>query len=532
LPGESDIFGNDQQAGYVGRQPLYYCLEASGNYPYVRKQVGVATFDNTLNQIVNPFIYGSSRSTGWEYNSGLLKFRTVNDTNGKSLINLFTKKDIDRIELYIKENDPGATDWPKGQTFYLTEANNWEINWSNDSSNVDGREFDATDTTTAIKDYYSNGITCKNAYPDNIFSVKAIFGQPNLLTSSQQPDKFIGFDGGLCDASDNNGWIDIKFNIILKEPCTVLAEVVSPSGENYAQASRVINGGWTGITNALNYTYLQDYAPYGAVVPPTPSENPALWSEPLYVMPADTSLGVQTAPYQTRAGAPYGISSSGSFGTTQCISGDVNKLGQGCKDNSDCGFDINNSNAIGLCIGMTLNDSSKLGSGWQGARDILQNLFAKSINIWKWDFDDNQYKKSTADSVDNWDIPSSGVGPTVTNILITDQPADGIDDEFVGPSTMISLKFNSNVKKNQLPKNQLPLTGYTVDWGDDTAPSRVMGLKILDRSNSAQPHTLFHLYECNSGNCSYKPTIQITDNWGLTSLDTSYGDQIKINNNN
>jgi len=44
--------------------------------------------------------------------------------------------------------------------------------------------------------------------------------------------------------------------------------------------------------------------------------------------------------------------------------------------------------------------------------------------------------------------------------------------------------------------------------------SQVNNLKIEARSDSANPHVLFHTYECLSAPCTYIPKIQVEDNWG------------------
>ncbi|PIT89649.1 hypothetical protein COU23_02800, partial [Candidatus Kuenenbacteria bacterium CG10_big_fil_rev_8_21_14_0_10_36_11] len=66
IPGETDIFGKDNQAGYMGRQPLYYCMESAGNYPYIKvTRTGGRSLlyqycdkDNVAEMLIGGYIFG------------------------------------------------------------------------------------------------------------------------------------------------------------------------------------------------------------------------------------------------------------------------------------------------------------------------------------------------------------------------------------------------------------------------------------------------------------------------------------------
>ena len=100
----------------------------------------------------------------------------------------------------------------------------------------------------------------------------------------------------------------------------------------------------------------------------------------------------------------------------------------------------------------------------------------------------------------------------------------------------VVLLFNSFVGDNQLP-----LVRYTVDWGDGTT-SNVSNLRIQDKDNPADPHRLVHTYTClgpgdpnydgNTKACTFKPRVQIEDNWGWcngTGSDKYSGDGTRCN---
>jgi hypothetical protein len=159
--------------------------------------------------------------------------------------------------------------------------------------------------------------------------------------------------------------------IFLKEPCTVLAQVVSPTGENYAWSSRIKDGGWV-QENALGYEYNTDYIPYGASVVPDPVGDPKVWENPLYVEMPDKSLG-NKAPYQVRAGYPY--STVGNY-DKQYICKDGLKKGQDCLD-----LNGNANNAFcytyGTCrvpineLDVLDGDTPSSGGGSVDPRDIM-----------------------------------------------------------------------------------------------------------------------------------------------------------------
>jgi len=114
---------------------------------------------------------------------------------------------------------------------------------------------------------------------------------------------------------------------------------------------------------------------------------------------------------------------------------------------------------------------------------------------------------------------TTGTAPIIKNI--------SVNTTTIIKNGFASLKFNSQVNKNQLP-----LVEYDVSWGDGTITT-LSGAEMRDRPSASDPHEVFHLYSywdlknkdvagdgitcgTNAGvnYCSIKPKVKIKDNWG------------------
>jgi len=539
LPGETDIFSSIEQAGYKDRQPLYYCLQAKGNYPYVRIFSYVGECDQCdngsegCNSIHKDIDIGggevvreckdngaSASETNWTGDKFKKLFEDEKIPNVK-------ESDINAIRFIVKRRS--HDDWPAlGTAFILNKKNNWQAGWNN--TNV-----------------FETNPDC-NIRTGNYFGLKVGFNDKHEWNSVTMIH---------CDGSSGKGGVAFEGELLLNEPCNVIAQVVTPFGENKAWSERVQKDGWTD-ENVLNYKYNQDYYPYGAAVVGEPVGDPTQWQEPLYIMPADKSMGFQE-PYQIRAGMPYSVSSvrlinlgdfddSDKIGQAQCIAGSAEKIGKNCKDNQDCGYNFD-GNGQGLCVGVNLTDEQKsilntniiasssgtfcfngdkdgescknstdcdsglclpristLDYSESNGKDRLSKLFAKSYHVWEWN---NEHRRYELKDNLNWDITpsvSDKYKPQVLNIKINDKEKGDI--QIYGLKSVV-LKFNS-----QIDNNHLPLVGYRVDWGDGSPISQVNDLKVYPKTDEKDPHILFHTYECSTGECKFVPKIQIEDNWG------------------
>jgi len=177
---------------------------------------------------------------------------------------------------------------------------------------------------------------------------------------------FVNIEYGVCDTNKTVSSFDWEFRFSYAY-CGELVQVVTPSGQNKAWLSR-ISAGSTYKVPGLNYNYTQGYQPFGSVVPPLPSENPAEWdskddaqdnaditsddtfylgNQPVFVEAPDTSFDW---PYQARAGSPYSCNASGSAEDAGCY----------------------------------LPDRTKVTGNSVDAANRLKQLFAKSYNVWFW----------------------------------------------------------------------------------------------------------------------------------------------------
>lgn len=518
ISGETDVFGSDEQAGYAGRQPLYYCLEAAGNYSY-KRDLGFTNgfrIENLPQPIAEGILYMRQQGfpflpEGWGTDSGIYYF----DSRGFGLREI----DIERIVLtpncgeggvdsncFSKRDNPNAV-------ITLDRSNNWMgYLLTSGSLRIEPNTW---------QDILSNGYlnadsgSCPNS--DDFFAINAMFNENGDFTTLR---------AGLCNRGGDTGYVGYKTTFYLREPCNVITQVITPNGKNTAWSHRVQGAdnysNWQ-QDNDLGYEYIQDYEPYGASVVPAPVSDPSQWENPLYVMPANTSFEFQE-PYQVRAGSPYGDMRDvgiGGLDSAQCIAGSADMLGKQCDDSSDCGYNFGGEGG-GLCMGINLTDNQRaiIGGGWPMGQERLSNLFARSYGVWRWQ--DDQYVE-VSDDVDNgetfgWDITGEARFndriPRVTNIQVRDQGGD-VEIVVVGPKGL-KLSFNAEVDNDHLP-----MTAFRVNWDDGTPNSQVNNLRIYPRTNESDPHILTHVYSCEIGGvgwngtaCVYKPSIQVEDNWG------------------
>jgi hypothetical protein len=119
----------------------------------------------------------------------------------------------------------------------------------------------------------------------------------------------------------------------------------------------------------------------------------------------------------------------------------------------------------------------------------------------------------------------------VENIRVNDKRSTTIE------SGIGTVKLSFTVK---VDPDQLPLTAYSIDWGDGNFTS-VSGVVLRNRSNPENPFVLYHLYDywqmlkaanlpvddrpesldCATGGnkCTTKVRVMAKDNWGAQSGD-------------
>lgn len=137
-------------------------------------------------------------------------------------------------------------------------------------------------------------------------------------------------------------------------------------------------------------------------------------------------------------------------------------------------------------------------SGTYNPEDSIKRLFAESHGRWEWD---RGHYKIQADP--GWQPPVDacngdgsqprpnypddycGVIPVVNNFTINQK---GFGEVNINRNGFVEVNFNT-----QSDPNQLPLTMYGVDWGDNLH-TVVSGVEMRDRQNLDNPHRLYHLY--------------------------------------
>lgn len=131
------------------------------------------------------------------------------------------------------------------------------------------------------------------------------------------------------------------------------------------------------------------------------------------------------------------------------------------------------------------------------------------------------------------DADYCAITPIISNIRVNNQSAG--DLVLANSSEIVNLTFNT-----QVDSQQLPLTMYSIDWGDGET-SIVTNVQMRDRPNPDDPHSLYHLYsfwdlraqeaagtpgiDCSDPNeCRVRPRIIIKDNWGWCNNAVNYAD--------
>lgn len=220
-----------------------------------------------------------------------------------------------------------------------------------------------------------------------------------------------------------------------------------------------------------------------------------------------------------------------------CSKGSPN-FGEPCQVNSNCGTG-------GVCQGVA-EALCKLGDN-DGKSCLIDDCPGGTC-----DFQDLRYYSSAQY---NWSPPTSlctrdkvgfvrdrngvndiycSIPPYIDNFMVNGKSGDntaGDKVEIHGGGGFATLTFTSHVDANQLP-----ISGYQIDWGD-FALTKATGIKINQKQSPNNPHIFYHYFnywdiqgkmeqsksksnykiECGTGPdgnyCVVYPKIQIVDNW-------------------
>jgi len=329
LAGESNIFSNEPTIGYMGRKPLYYCLASKGDYPYYEKKVA------GYNQVGDGETVSVDVS-GYEiYRDEIIGVKL----EGVEIDHNNTDYDDCNVVAAIDGGFEDTSSQPRS-----TGAKRGTMIFDNKNKNYWDHAFEdsytkSSYTAAGLNKYIALRCSGQRAENDStVASARLEFDEHDMLQQIQFK---------LVDANGSGG--HAKFysaNITYRgERCEYIVKVVTEDGENKAWATRLQKNGWL-KDNYLNYSYEQDYAPYGASVVNTNLSEPGEWPEPLYVMPADK--GMMQAPYQVRAGSPYSIIKE----INKVCVGGINDGGI-CQDDEDCFGQV-----LGVCESAYLSGSN------------------------------------------------------------------------------------------------------------------------------------------------------------------------------
>lgn len=396
VKGETDIIssGSQEVAGYAGRFPLYYCLEATGSAPYSDHLISNKVFDavnfESLNLTLGLDYDGTSTACG--ATGGLFKtllggliggpFGAVLGVaflvDGKVCVPTGGELDIldDGIDIYkdeiidIQINDlsidhdgdsdrdctiiapeiPNKANGNKGTiVFNAQNKAGWENSMeSEELACEDGKRTSVNPVAYIRCDRGGNANDDNNC---NIITARLDFDEQDKLRNVEV--KF--HDGSGRKGSGHIGPVTISYR---GGRCEVIAQTVDPFGTNNAFVERLESNEYQ--VPEIGYQRAQDYLPYGAIVPPEPSFDPTQWdgsldlpgNQPLYVEPPDRR-GFAQPPHQARAGSAYSVAAIPGVGITQldtgtCISG--SSKGSKCTDHAQCGID--STGALGKCAGV------------------------------------------------------------------------------------------------------------------------------------------------------------------------------------
>lgn len=309
ISGEANMFSKDSTAGYTGRKPLYYCMEAVGNY----KRCGSSGVDGS--QIcgskyeLENYYPGAVSSIGCE-----LKL---------------VERGVPGVPytFYVCQ-DKYLTTWPNilipsGNVEYGLKE--YEVDsivlvgqllaWGYPSPIVINRAKFGTSEELDWGVYYTYTREDKEGTHEVVWRVDAggLKGEGNRVSFKAHFDRERGLYQYSYNSADDTGEDNedeaYVVKIYLREPCTKIVKVVDEYGESKPWAQRINSQEVaTDVAGWLGYKRIQDYAPYGSSAVPSPSDKPDQWNEPLFVEPADKVN--YTVPYQVRAGSPYGIRGS------------------------------------------------------------------------------------------------------------------------------------------------------------------------------------------------------------------------------
>ncbi|MDA3803048.1 MAG: hypothetical protein PF488_04140 [Patescibacteria group bacterium] len=306
--------------------------------------------------------------------------------------------------------------------------------------------------------------------------------------------------------------------------CDKFVEVVTGSGENVAQVSKVLNNTNNEIeisnSNIKFNNYIRNLGdvPYGAAS--WPNDFNLIDSKRVSLYNQSTNDDIDNV----FAGRPYGCSFEGDDGDTEfencsmigscsgnpdvycLLDSEISNLGLG----SNSSFDLakQSCGSYGICQPLWTAKNGSIddfkNQNMPSYGNALSQIFLKSYNAYLYDPANGGYI-----SVEGYDKSSSvvGVAPVVENIeLYYDETKKQVKEEDQLKAGNYRLEFNTEIDPNQQPLKQI-----VIDWGD-------FKQVVIDenyRPDSTRPHVFYHYYS-NADNAK-DIEVRVIDNWGKSS---------------
>lgn len=430
LKGQTNIFASPVKAGYQDRQPLYFCAESVGQFnnpdPATSTPAVPVTaynrsmIDNTdsgaqtaarfgqpfgLHQVIS--MYEPSPS---EYYYGFTSM------SGNECANMWSycQKGLDRGFCGCGGNNTNGRASPASMMWNRENI----LNASATDAKLHESDVDAVELYTQISNgnepygfdemingtsTYQNG--CGGAFIGKPWSFCVENGDGGYWTIHLVWDendhhlKGYQVEGNYVGRTIDQGGLWVQLNFILREKCTKVVQVVTPSGGNKAFANRVNNSSYP--VPVLGYKRASDFLPFGAIYPETNSGDPSTWTQPVYAEKPKSSF---TYPGQARSGSPYACVGNCSqmplpnnFICTTDPSNDCATPAKVKECENVSGAPTGTGHLPGTCVGVgSLQASSKgaqtIDTGEGPARlalpkytaeETIRRLFVKSYGYWE-----------------------------------------------------------------------------------------------------------------------------------------------------
>lgn len=356
IQGESNVFGEEEPEQYTGRKPLYYCLEAGGNYARSLSYTDLnSMFDTVVGDRytikIDNFNIKSNDSESFAETDMYFNSDTLLYPEQGPLFRL-RREDIVGVEINagkffdVKANFLGDNRsyeevdslMPYQGYHWLDTANSKD--WVFYATEYEYDDWEPSSATPTV----SGNNACSENDTGNAMVVRFYFSKEG---NELNDVKFF-----YCDDEKDTNDLNIDIDFILREPCYKIAKVVTQDGDTVPWTARLNSDGFEN-DNWIGYAKNQDATPFGAIINPFPEWSPEDWQtngQPLYVSPPkdeetyyNNGMGRAGSPYGTRYGEPVlpNISGNSEEALGICLSdnraNDYCMTNVYCDNDSDCG---------------------------------------------------------------------------------------------------------------------------------------------------------------------------------------------------